>query len=195
MGNQQSSQYKINECLYLTVSFDENLQKWKIMFSIRLSQFGNLIEINNEFDTLYFDKKPVRFNLTNHPKPKLKHIKKIDFFFEDDSSTFQWIFIYESNPKTFQVLPVARTGRRLRNHLSKFYICDRIEGTTDWLITVYEVRDIDGNLEIPDVNVEIRCFSVGCQITDRMIIDTGSTGIPKLIFDSNSNQIVSLIQN
>lgn len=80
MGNQQSSQYKISKCLYLTVSFDERLQQWKIKFSIKLSQFGNLIEIDNLFDTIYLDKNPVRFNLTNHTSLKLKYIKRIDFF-------------------------------------------------------------------------------------------------------------------
>ena len=190
MGNQQSSQYTISKCLYLTVSLDERLQKWKIMFSIILSRFGNFIEINNEFDTLYFDKKPVRFNLTNHENPKLKHIKKIQIFFDDDSENSYWISIDESNPQTFQVLPVARMGKRLQNHQSKFYTCEPVEGTTtSWLITVYQVRDIDGNLEILSPDVEIALFSTGCRITDRITIDTGSVLVPNLEYNIASNKI------
>lgn len=95
----------------------------------------------------------------------------------------------ETDPRTFNILPVARTGNRLRNHPSKYYLYSRVEETTNWLITVYEVRDIDGILQITDTNIEKTCFSVGCQITDRIMIDTGSMLVPNLEYNIASNEI------
>ena len=64
---------------------------------------------------------------------------------------------------------------------------------TTWMITVYEVRDIDGNLEIPSSDVEIALFSAGCRITDRITIDTGSMIVPTLEYNVASNEIQHLI--
>ncbi len=50
----------------------------------------------------------------------------------------------------------------------------------EWIITIFEVRDVHGNLATPPPEFETVMFSAGCWITDRTIIDTGSNEIPQL---------------
>jgi hypothetical protein len=95
----------------------------------------------------------------------------------------------DANPQSFQVLPVGRIGQRLRNSQTKFYFCDRIEGTTKWVITFFQVRDVDGNLELQRHDVEQATFSAGCRITERSIIDTGSTEFPEFEYIAASNEV------
>jgi hypothetical protein len=182
MGNQQSSEQIISK-ISMKVEFNPELNIWRVIFVVKS------IEFNNPFDVLYFpsDQHPVGLEIIPHPQ--MRDIKKFIIRFEDDSTTFRWIYMDDANPQSFQVLPVVRSGRRLRNHPTKFYICDRIEGTTEWVITFFQVRDVNGNLAIPPPENEIVMFSAGCRITERSIIDTGSIQIPELEYDAASNEI------
>ncbi len=188
MGNQQSSAQNIRK-ISMKVEFNPELNIWRVIFVV------DSIEFNNPFDVLYFpsDQHPVGLEIIHHPQ--MRDIKKFIIRFEDGSTTFRWIYMDDANPQSFQVLPVLRTGRRLRNHLTKFYIYDRIEGTTDWVITIFEVRDVHGNLATPPPENEIVMFSAGCRITERSIIDTGSIRIPELEYDADSNEIQLIEQN
>jgi hypothetical protein len=124
MGNQQSSA-KIPD-ISLKVGFNMELQIWRVIFCI------GSIEFDNPFDVLYFPSRqhPVRLEIIPHSNMR-EDIKKFRIIFEDGSTSCGWIYLDNANPQSFQVLPVARTGRRLRNHLTKFYICDRIDETTE----------------------------------------------------------------
>ena len=182
MGNQQSLAQIISE-ISMKVEFDQEIGIWRVIFVVKS------IEFNNLFDDLYFpsDQHPVGLEIIPHPQ--MRDIKKFIIRFEDGSTTFRWIYMDDANPESFQVLPVSRTGWKLRNHPTKFYIYDRIEGTTVWIITSFEVRDVHGNLATPPPENESVVFSTGCRITDRSIIDTGSIEIPELEYDAASNEI------
>jgi hypothetical protein len=181
MGNQQSSAQNIRK-ISMKVEFNPELNIWRVIFVV------DSIEFNNPFDVLYFysDQHPVGLEIIPHSD--MQEVKKFRIIFEDSSTSCGWIYMDDANPQSFQVLPVARTGQRLRNHPTKFYICDRIEGTTEWVITIFEVRDIHGNLATPPPENEIVMFSAGCRITERSIIDTGSIQIPELEYDAASNE-------
>jgi hypothetical protein len=179
MGNQLSS--TINSTgISMKVELHRELHIWRVIFVV------NLIEFDNPFDVLYFplEQHPIRLEISPHPN--MRDVKKFNIIFEDNSSISKWIYMNDTNLESFQVLPVARIGRRLRNHPTKFYICDCIDETTTWIITIFEVRDVHGNLEIP---VEEPLFSAGCRITERIVIDTGSVRVPNLEYVASSNEI------
>lgn len=188
MGNQKSSAKNTPE-ITLKVGFNPELDIWRVIFVV------DSIEFDNPFDVLYFpsDKRPVGLEIIPHSN--MRDIKKFRILFEDNSTSCKWIYMNDANPESFQVLPVARSGQRLRNHLTKFYICDRIDETTEWVITIFEVRDVHGNLATPPPENEIAIFSAGCRITERSIIDTGSIQIPILEYDAASNEIRLIEQN
>jgi hypothetical protein len=188
MGNQQSSTKNTPE-ITLKVEFNQELNIWRVIFVV------DSIEFNNPFDVLYFpfDRRPVGLEIIPHSN--MRDIKKFRILFENNSTSCKWIYMNDANPLSFQVLPVARSGQRLRNHPTKFYICDRIEETTEWVITIFEVRDVHGNLATPPPENEIAIFSGGCRITERSIIDTGSIQIPGLEYDADSNEIQLIEQN
>lgn len=177
MGNKQSSTINSTD-ISLKVGLNTQLRIWRVIFCVGLREF------DNPFDVLNFQSKPIGLELIPHPQ--MRDIKKAKIMFEDGSSFSKWIYLDNANPQSFQVLPVARIGRRLRNHPTKFYICDRIDGTTTWIITIFEVRDVHGNLEIP---VEDALFSAGCRITERIVIDTGSVRVPNLEYVAALNEI------
>jgi hypothetical protein len=181
MGNQQSSTNKNRVEISLKFRFDEQLRIWRVIFCV------DSIEFDNPFDVVYFDAKPDGLEIIQHRY--MKEVKRIEITCQNASTRTIWIYMDDANPRSFQVLPVARTGRRLRNHLTKFYICDRIEGTTKWVITFFQVRDINGSLATPQVEDNFVIFSTGCWITERSIIDTGSIKIPELEYNSSSNEI------
>lgn len=179
MGNSQSSIPNISDNISLKVGFNTQLRIWRIIFCVGLQEF------NNPFDVLNFHSKPIGLKIIPHPQ--MRDIKQAKIMFEDGSSISKWIYLDNANPQSFQVLPVARIGWRLRNHPTKFYICDRIDETTTWRITIFEVRDVHGNLEIPQE--EEALFSAGCRITERIEIDTGSVRVPNLEYVAASNEI------
>jgi hypothetical protein len=182
MGNNQSSQ-KIPP-INLKVEFNLQLRVWITFFVV------DSIEFYNPFDVLYFPSKKHPVGLEIIPHLEMRDIKKFIIRFEDGSTSCGWIYMDDANPESFQILPVTRTGRRLRNHPTKFYICNQInESTTEWIITIFEVRDVHGNLATPPPEFETTMFSAGCRITDRTIIDTGSNEIPQLEYDIKSNEI------
>ena len=119
----------------------------------------------------------------------MRDVKRFEIIFEDRSTSCGWFYMDDANPQSFQVLTVGRIGRRLRNSETKFYFCDRIEGTTQWVITFFQVRDVDGNLELQRHDVEQATFSAGCRITERSIIDTGSTQFPEFEYIAASNEV------
>lgn len=180
MGNQQSSAQNIPE-ISLKIGFDTKLHIWRVIFCI------GSIEFDNPFDVLYFHSKPIGLEIIPHPD--MRDVKKFRIIQDDNSTRCGWIYLDNANPQSFQVLPVGRTGRRLRNHPTKFYFCDRIDGTTEWVITIFEVRDVYGNLDTPPLENEYTMFSAGCRITERMILDTGSLRIPELEYVAASNEI------
>jgi hypothetical protein len=147
------------------------------------------IEFDNPFDVLYFPSGQHPVGLEIIPHHDMRDIKKFRITFEDNSTSCGWFYMDDANPQSFQVLPVARTGRRLRDHPTKFYICDRIDETTTWVITIFEVHDVHGNLKFQNPDVEEALFSAGCRITERITLDTGSTHIPELEYDTDSNEI------
>jgi len=186
MGNQQSSTQssaKNTPEITLKVGFNPELDMWRVIFVV------DSIEFDNPFDVLYFplDRRPVGLEIIPHSN--MTDIKKFRILFEDNSTSCKWIYMNDANPESFQVLPVARSGQRLRNHRTKFYIYDRIDETTTWVITIFEVRDVHGNLATPPPENEIAIFSAGCRTTERSIIDTGSIQIPELEYDAASNEI------
>ena len=182
MGNQHSSIK--NEEIALKIGFNMELRIWRVIFCV------GPLEFDNPFDVLYFPsgQHPVGLDIIPHSKMR-EDIKKFRIIFEDGSTSCGWIYLDNANPQSFQVLPVARTGRRLRNHLTKFYICDRIDETTEWVITIFEVRDVHGNLDTPPLENEYTMFSPACRIVERMILDTGSIQIPELEYVVASNAI------
>lgn len=179
MGNQQSSTINSTD-ISMKVELDMELRIWRVIFCVGSREF------DNPFDVLYFPSGQHPIGLEISPHPNMRDVKKFRIIFEDNSSISKWIYMDDSNPQTFQVLPVARIGRRLRNHPTKFYICDSIDETMTWIITIFEVRDVHGNLEIP---VEEALFSAGCRITERIVIDTGSVRFPNLEYIAASNEI------
>lgn len=181
MGNKQSSQ-KIPD-ISLKVGFNTQLRIWRVIFCV-----GSL-EFDNPFDVLYFPSEQHPVGLEIIPHSEMREVKKFRIIFEDSSTSCGWIYIDDANPQSFQVLPVGRIGRRLINHQTKFYICDRIDETTEWIITIFEVRDVDGNLEFQCPDVEQALFSAGCRITERIPLDTGSIRIPELEYVAASNEI------
>ena len=182
MGNQQSSAQNIPE-ISLKIGFDMQLRIWRVIFIV------DSIEFDNPFDVLYFPSGQHPVGLDIIPHSNMSDIKKFRIIFEDGSTSCGWIYLDNANPQSFQVLPVGRTGRRLRNHPTKFYFCDRIDGTAEWVITVFEVRDVNGNLDTPPLENEYTMFSAGCRITERMRVDTGSLHIPELEYVAASNEI------
>jgi len=191
MGNTQSSQkiHDIREIpdISLKVGFNTHLAIWIVIFCV------GSVEFNNPFDVLHFPSGQHPVGLEIIPHTKIKEIKKIRIIFENGSTSCGWIYMDDANPQSFQVLPVARTGRRLGNHPTKFYFCDQIDGTTEWIITIFEVRDVDGNLATPEYG-QYAMFSVGCRITDRIELDTGSISIPELEYVAASNEIRQIRQ-
>ena len=155
----------------------------KVIFCVGLLEFDNL------FDVLNFpsEQHPVGLEIIHHGK--MRDVKRFEIIFEDRSTSCGWFYMDDANPQSFQVLPVGRIGRRLRNSETKFYFCDRIEGTTQWVITFFQVRDVDGNLELQRHDVEQATFSAGCRITERSIIDTGSTQFPEFEYIAASNEV------
>jgi len=182
MGNQQSSIKNIPE-ISLKIGFDTQLHIWRVIFCV------GLFEFDNPFDVLYFPSEQHPVGLEIIPHDKMRDVKRFEIKFENGSTSCGWIYMDEANPKSFQVLPVGRIGRRLRNSQTKFYFCDRIEGTTEWVITFFQVRDVDGNLEFQCPDVEQATFSAGCRITERSIIDTGSTQFPEFEYIAASNEV------
>lgn len=182
MGNQQSSAQNIPE-ISLKIGFDTKLYIWRVIFCI------GSIEFDNPFDVLYFHSGQHPIGLEIIPHPDMREVKKFRIIHDDNSTSCGWIYLDNANPQSFQVLPVGRTGRRLRNHPTKFYFCDRIDGTTEWVITIFEVRDVYGNLSTSPLENEYTMFSAGCRITDRMRLDTGSLRIPELEYVAASNEI------
>ena len=178
MGNQQSSTQQNIPDISLKIGFNTQLRIWRVIFCVGSHEF------DNSFDVLYFHSKPIGLEIIPHPQ--MREVKKFRIIHEDNSTSCGWIYLDNANPQSFQVLPVARIGRRLRNHPTKFYICDRIDETTTWIITIFEVRDVHGNLEI---TVEEPLFSAGCRITERIVIDTGSVRVPNLEYVASSNEI------
>lgn len=182
MGNQQSSIK--NREITLKIGFNRQSRTWKVIFCV-----GSL-EFDNPFDVLNFpfEKHPVGLEIIPHGK--MRDVKQYRIIFEDGSTSCGWIYMDDANPESFQVLPVGRIGRRLRNSQTKFYFCDRIEGTTEWVITFFQVRDVHGNLELQRHDVEQATFSAGCRITERSIIDTGSTQFPEFEYIAASNEVL-----
>lgn len=182
MGNHQSSQ-NIPD-ISLKIGFNTQSRTWKVIFCV-----GSL-EFDNPFDVLNFpsEKHPVGLEIIPHGK--MRDVKQYRIIFEDGSTSCGWIYMDDANPESFQVLPVGRIGRRLRNSQTKFYFCDRIEGTTEWVITFFQVRDVHGNLELQRHDVEQATFSAGCRITERSIIDTGSTQFPEFEYIAASNEVL-----
>ncbi len=181
MGNHQSSQ-NIPD-ISLKIGFNTQSRTWRVIFCV-----GSL-EFDNQFDVIYFPSEQHPVGLEIIPHSEMREVKKFRIIFEDGSTSCGWIYLDNANPQSFQVLPVSRIGRKLRNHPTKFYICDRIDETTEWIITIFEVRDVAGNLEIPNLVVEEILFSAGCRITERIVIDTGSVHIPNLEYVAASNEI------
>jgi hypothetical protein len=181
MGNHQSSQ-NIPD-ISLKIGFNTQSRTWKVIFCV-----GSL-EFDNPFDVLNFpsEQRPVGLEIIHHGK--MRDVKRFEIIFEDRSTSCGWFYMDDANPQSFQVLPVGRIGRRLRNSQTKFYFCDRIEGTTQWVITFFQVRDVHGNLEFQRPDVEQATFSAGCRITERSIIDTGSTQFPELEYVAASNEV------
>ena len=182
MGNQQSSIKKIPE-ISLKIGFNTQSRTWEVIFCVGSLEFDNL------FDVLHFPFEQHPIGLEIIPHGKMRDVKKFRIIFEDGSESCGWIYMDDANPESFQVLPVGRIGRRLRNSETKFYFCDRIEGTTQWVITFFQVRDVHGNLELQRHDVEQATFSAGCRITERSIIDTGSTQFPELEYVAASNEV------
>lgn len=181
MGNQHSS--ITNREITLKIGFNTQSRTWKVIFCV-----GSL-EFDNPFDVLNFpfEKRPVGLEIIPHGK--MRDVKQIRIIFEDGSTSCGWIYMDDANPQSFQVLPVARIGRRLPNSETTFYFCDRIEGTTEWVITFFQVRDVDGNLQFQSQDVEQGFFSAGCRITERRIIDTGSMIMPEFEYVAASNEV------
>lgn len=167
----------------MKIGFNTQSRTWKVIFCV-----GSL-EFDNEFDVLNFPFENHPVGLEIIPHGKMRDVKQFRIIFENGSTSCGWIYMDDANPESFQVLPVARTGRRLINHPTKYYICDRIEGTTEWVITFFQVRDVDGNLELQRHDLEQALFSAGCRITERSIIDTDSTRIPELEYDAASKEV------
>lgn len=182
MGNQQSSIKKIPE-ISLKIGFNRQSRTWKVIFCV-----GSL-EFDNPFDVLNFPSEQRPVGLEIIPHGKMRDVKQFRIIFEDRSTSCGWFYMDDANPQSFQVLPVGRIGRRLRNSETKFYFCDRIEGTTEWVITFFQVRDVDGNLQFHSQNVQEALFSAGCRITERSIIDTGSFFIPEFEYVAASNEV------
>jgi hypothetical protein len=182
MGNQQSSAQNIPD-ISLKVGFNMELRIWRVIFCV------GPLEFDNPFDVLYFPSGQHPVGLDIIPHPDMRDVKKFRIIFEDGSTSCGWIYLDNANPQSFQVLPVARTGRRLRNHPTKFYFCYRIDGTTEWVITIFEVRDVHGNLATPQLENEYTMFSAGCRITERIRFNTGSLHIPELEYVAASNAI------
>jgi hypothetical protein len=181
MGNQQSS---INiPDISLKIGFNTQSRTRKVIFCV-----GSL-EFDNPFDVLNFpfEQRPVGLEIIPHGK--MRDVKQFRIKFENGSTSCGWFYMDDANPESFQVLPVGRIGQRLRNSQTKFYFCDRIEGTTEWVITFFQVRDVDGNLEFQCSDVEQATFSAGCRITERSIIDTGSTQFPEFEYIAASNEV------
>lgn len=186
MGNQQSLQ-NIPD-ISLKIGFDTQLHIWRVIFCV------GPLEFDTPFDVLYFpsEQHPVRLEIIHHGK--MRDVKRFEIIFEDRSTSCGWFYMDDANPQSFQVLPVGRIGRRLRNSQTKFYFCDRIEGTTQWVITFFQVRDVHGNLEFQRPDVEQATFSAGCRITERSIIDTGSTQFPEFEYVAASNEVLLIEQ-
>jgi hypothetical protein len=167
----------------MKVELDMELRIWRVIFCV-----GSL-EFDNPFDVLNFPFENHPVGLEIIPHGKMRDVKQFRIIFEDGSTSCGWFYMDDANPQSFQVLPVARIGRRLPNSETIFYFCDRIEGTTEWVITFFQVRDIDGNLQIQSEDVEQGFFSAGCRITERRIIDTGSMIIPEFEYVAASNEV------
>jgi hypothetical protein len=182
MGNQQSSIINIPE-ISLKIGFNTQSRTRRVIFCV-----GSL-EFDTPFDVLYFPSGQHPVGLEIIPHGKMRDVKRFEIIFEDGSTSCGWFYMDDANPQSFQVLPVGRIGRRLRNSETKFYFCDRIEGTTEWVITFFQVRDVDGNLEFQRPDVEQATFSAGCRITERSIIDTGSTQFPEFEYIAASNEV------
>lgn len=182
MGNQQSSIKKIPE-ISLKIGFNTQSRTWKVIFCV-----GSL-EFDNPFDVLNFPFEQHPVGLEIIPHGKMRDVKQYRIIFEDGSTSCGWFYMDDANPQSFQVLPVGRIGRRLLNSETKFYFCDRIEGTTEWVITFFQVRDVHGNLQFQSQDVKEALFSAGCRITERSIIDTGSLFIPELEYVAASNKV------
>jgi len=180
MGNHQSSQ-NIPD-ISLKIGFNTQSRTWKVIFCV------GSIEFDNPFDVLNFPFEQHPVGLEIIPHGKMRDVKQYRIIFEDGSTSCGWFYMDDANPQSFQVLPVARIGRRLPNS-ETFYFCDRIEGTTEWVITFFQVRDVDGNLQIQSQDVEQGFFSAGCRITERRIIDTGSMIIPEFEYVAASNEV------
>lgn len=181
MGNQHSS--ITNREITLKIGFNTQSRTWKVIFCV-----GSL-EFDNPFDVLNFPFEQHPVGLEIIPHGKMRDVKQYRIIFEDGSTSCGWFYMDDANPQSFQVLPVGRIGRRLLNSQTKFYFCDRIEGTTEWVITFFQVRDVDGNLQFQSQDVEEALFSAGCRITERSIIDTGSFFIPVLEYVAASNEV------
>jgi hypothetical protein len=180
-GNKQSS---INiPDISLKIGFNTQLRIWRVIFCV------GPLEFDTPFDVLYFPSEQHPVGLEIIPHGKMRDVKRFEIKFENGSTSCGWIYMDDANPKSFQVLPVGRIGRRLRNSQTKFSFCDRIDGTTEWVITFFQVRDVDGNLELQRHDVEQATFSAGCRITERSIIDTGSTQFPEFEYIAASNEV------
>ena len=167
----------------LKIGFNTQSRTWKVIFCV-----GSL-EIDNPFDVINFPFEQHPVGLEIIPHGKMRDVKQYRIIFEDGSTSCGWFYMDDANPQSFQVLPVGRIGRRLLNSQTKFYFCDRIEGTTEWVITFFQVRDVDGNLQFQRQDVEEALFSAGCRITERSIIDTGSIRIPEFEYVAASNEV------
>ena len=181
MGNQQSLQ-NIPD-ISLKIGFNTQSLTWKVIFCVGLFEFDNPFDVLN----FPFEQHPVRLEIIPHGK--MRDVKRFEIIFENGSTSCGWFYMNDANPQSFQVLPVGRIGRRLRNSQTKFSFCDRIDGTTKWVITFFQVRDVDGNLELQRHDVEQATFSAGCRITERSIIDTGSTQFPEFEYIAASNKV------
>ena len=181
MGNQQSSTQQNIPDISLKIGFNTQLRIWRVIFCVGSHEF------DNPFDVLYFHSKPIGLDIIPHPQ--MREVKKFRIILDDNSTSCGWIYLDNANPQSFQILPVARTGRRLRNHPTKFYFCDRIDETTEWVITIFEVRDVHGNLDTPPLENEYTMFSAACRIVERMILDTGSIQSPELEYVAASDAI------